>query len=142
MATTSTATTHWEGSLAEGTGTTELVTSGVATFDVTWGKRADAGEGNTNPEELIAAALATCYSMALAHALSQNGTPPARLTTSVGVDFVPGTGITGAAIKVVGVVPELPQADFEKFAQDTKENCPVSKALAGVEKTLEVEFVG
>ena len=80
--------------------------------------------------------------MALAHALSQNGTPPARLTTSVGVDFVPGTGITGAAIKVVGVVPELPQADFEKFAQDTTENCPVSKALAGVEKTLEVEFVG
>ena len=105
MATTSTATTHWEGSLAEGTGTTELVTSGVATFDVTWGKRADAGEGNTNPEELIAAALATCYSMALAHALSQNGTPPQSVETTASVTFIPGTGITGSHLNVSAVVP-------------------------------------
>lgn len=140
MATTSTARTHWEGSLTEGSGSTELVTSGVATFDVAWGKRAESGAGTTNPEELVAAALATCYSMALAHGLNGNGTPPDSLDTEVSVDFVPGTGITGATIKVRGTVPGLSEEAFQHFAEDTKENCPVSKALAGVEKTLEVEF--
>lgn len=142
MATTSTARTHWEGSLKEGSGTTELVTSGVATFDVAWGKRAESGQGTTNPEELIAAALATCYSMALSNGLAQNGTPPTSLDTEVGVDFVPGTGITGATISVKADVPGLSAEEFTTFAEDTKENCPVSKALSGVEKTLSVEFVG
>lgn len=142
MASTSTATTHWEGSLTEGKGTTELVTSGVATFDVAWAKRAEAGGGTTNPEELIAAALATCYSMALSHGLAGNGTPPASIDTTVEVDFVPGTGITAARIKVVGSVPGITAEEFTTFAEDTKENCPVSKALAGVEKTVEIEFAG
>ena len=140
MATTSIARTHWEGSLTEGAGTTELVTSGITTFDVAWSKRAEAGQGTTNPEELLAAALATCYSMALSHALAGNGTPPATLDTEVGVDFVPGTGITGATIKVAGSVPGLTEDEFTRFAEDTKENCPVSKALAGVNKTLEATF--
>lgn len=142
MATTSTARTHWEGSLIEGSGTTELVTSGVATFDVAWSKRAEAGAGGTNPEELIAAALATCFSMALSHALAGNGTPPARLDVTVDVTFVPGTGITGAALALVGAVPGLTADEFDSFAQDAKANCPVSKALAGVEKTLTVTFEG
>lgn len=142
MATTSTATTHWEGSLTEGSGSTALTTSGVASFDVAWGKRAEAGRGTTNPEELIAAALATCFSMALAHALNGNGTPPQALDTTVDVDFVPGTGITGARIRVAGSVSGLDAETFGRFAEDTRENCPVSKALAGVEKTLEVEFTG
>lgn len=142
MGTTSTATTQWEGSLTDGTGTTELVTSGVATFDVTWGKRSAAGEGNTNPEELLAAALSTCYSMALSHALTGRGTPPTTLTTTVSVDFVPGTGITGATIRVAGDVPGIAAADFDAVAHETKENCPVSKALAGVPKTLEIELAG
>lgn len=141
MATTSTARTHWEGSLTEGAGTTELVTSGVATFDVAWAKRAEAGAGTTNPEELIAAALATCYSMALSNGLAKNGTTAASIDTEVGIDFVPGTGITGATIKVKADVPGLSAEEFQKFAEDTKENCPVSQALA-VEKTLEVEFAG
>lgn len=140
MATTSTARTHWEGPLATGSGTTELATSGVATFDVAWGKRAEAGSGTTNPEELIAAALATCYSMALSHGLTGNGTPPESIDTEVGVDFVPGTGITGATIKVSAKVPGLSADAFQHFAEDTKENCPVSKALAGVEKTLEASL--
>ncbi len=141
MATTSTAHTHWEGSLTEGAGTIELQTSGAATFDVTWGARSESGKGTTNPEELIAAALATCFSMALSHALTGDGNPPASLDTTVGVDFQPGTGITGAHIKVVGSVPGLTAEAFEAAAETTKENCPVSKALAGVDKTLEVEFV-
>ena len=87
MATTSTARTHWTGSLIEGSGTTELVTSGAATFDMTWQKRAEPGSGTTNPEELLGAALATCYSMALSHALSGAGTPPTSLDTTV--DVVP-----------------------------------------------------
>ena len=137
MATTSTARTHWEGALEQGSGTTELVTSGVATFDVAWGKRAESGAGTTNPEELIAAALATCYSMALSHGLTGNGTPPESIDTEVGVDFVPGTGITGATITVRAKVPGLSAEAFQHFAEDTKANCPVSKALAGVEKKLE-----
>ncbi len=140
MATTSTARTHWNGSLIEGSGTTELATSGAATFEVTWAKRAEAGSGNTNPEELLGAALATCYSMALSHALSGAGTPPTSLDTTVDVTFVPGTGITGAAVKVVGAVPGIDEATFVQFAEDAKKNCPVSQALAGIEKTLEVTF--
>ena len=142
MATTSTASTHWEGSLMEGAGTTQLSTSGVATFDVAWAKRAEAGAGTTNPEELIAAALATCYSMALSNGLAKNGTTATSIDTVVDVDFVPGTGITGATIKVKADVPGLTADEFQKFAEDTKENCPVSQALSGVEKTLEVEFAG
>lgn len=142
MATTSTAHNHWEGSLTEGTGKTELSTSGAATFDLTWNARAQAGTGTTNPEELIAAALATCYSMALSNGLSGDGHPPTSLDTTVGVTFQPGTGITGATIKVVGSVPGITAEQFTAAAEDTKANCPVSKALAGVEKTLEVEFKG
>ncbi|MFP5416065.1 MAG: OsmC family peroxiredoxin [Actinomycetes bacterium] len=142
MATTSNARTHWEGPLTSGSGTTELVTSGVATFDVSWAARTDSGQGTTNPEELVAAALSTCFSMALSHALAGNDTPPASLDTEVGVTFVPGTGITGATIKVTGDVPGLDAEQFQKFAEDTKVNCPVSKALAGVDKTLEAVFVG
>lgn len=140
MATTSTARTHWEGSLTEGSGSTELVTSGLATFDVAWNKRTEAGVGTTNPEELVAAALATCYSMALSNSLAGNGTPPQSLDTEVGVDFVPGPGITGATIKVTAKVPGLSEEAFRHFAEDTKENCPVSKALAGVEKKLEASL--
>jgi osmotically inducible protein OsmC len=142
MATTSTARTHWQGSLTEGSGTTELVTSGAASFDVTWSARAEAASGTTNPEELLAAALATCYSMALSLALSSAGTPPTSLETTVGMTFQPGTGITGATIKVVGSVPGINAETFTGFAEKTKTGCPVSQALSGIEKTLEVSFNG
>lgn len=141
MATVSTAQAHWEGSLMEGAGTVDLVTSGVASFDVNWAKRAEAGAGTTNPEELIAAAHATCYSMALSHALAGNGTPAASLDTRAEVTFQPGTGITGSHLTVVGQVPGLDAEGFAKFAADAKVGCPVSKALAGVEITLDATFV-
>lgn len=137
MATISTAQAHWEGSLMEGAGRVELVTSKVASFDVKWAKRAQAGEGTTNPEELMAAAHATCYSMALSHALAGNNTPPESLDTKVEVTFEPGVGITGSHITVVGKVPGLDADGFVAFAQDAKANCPVSKALAGVAITLD-----
>ena len=142
MATTSTARTHWQGSLTEGSGKTELATSGTATFDVTWSARAEAGSGTTNPEELLAAALATCYSMALSHALAGAGNPPTSLDTTVGVTYQPGTGITGATIHVVGSVPGITAETFAEFAEKTKTECPVSQALSGIEKTLEVTFNG
>lgn len=142
MATTSTAQAHWEGSLMEGAGTVDLVSSGVATFPVTWARRAEAGEGTTNPEELLGAAHATCFSMALSHALAGNGTPAASIDTTANVTFVPGTGITGIALSVVGAVPGLTAEQFTQFAETAKANCPVSKALAATPITLDVRFEG
>ncbi|GAA1392610.1 OsmC family peroxiredoxin [Luteococcus peritonei] len=138
MATTNTATTHWEGTLMEGQGRTELATSGVAGFDVKWAARAEAGQGTTNPEELIAAAHATCYSMALSNKLAQDGTPATSLDTAAEVSFQPGQGITGITLKVSGDVPGLSADDFAEKAEWAKENCPVSQALASVPKTLEI----
>lgn len=141
MATVSTAKAHWEGSLLEGGGTVELVSSGLGAFDVTWAKRVESGPGGTNPEELIAAAHSACYSMALSHALAGNGTPAASLDTTVEVGFQPGVGITGSKITVVGDVPGLTAEEFQAFAADAKANCPVSKALA-IDISLEASFAG
>ena len=140
MATTSTAQTHWEGSLFEGSGQVELVTSGLATFDVAWGARAESGQGATNPEEHIAAAHASCFSMALSNILAKNDTPPASLDTKADVTFVPGTGITGSHLTVVGRVPGLTADEFLAFAGTAKAECPVSQALAGVEITMDASF--
>lgn len=137
MATKSTAQAHWEGSLMEGAGQVELATSGVGTFELKWAKRAEASAGATNPEELIAAAHASCYSMALSNGLAQHGTPPDELTTSAAVAFEPGVGITGSHLSVTAVVPGLSAEDFQRLAEDAKANCPVSKALAGVDITLD-----
>src|SRR5918999_2377168 len=107
MATTRTAKAHWEGSLMEGAGQVTLDSSGLATFDVTWPARAEAANGKTSPEELIAAAHSTCFSMALSHALTGAGTPPTRLETKADVTFQPGEGITGIHLTVRGEVPGL-----------------------------------
>ena len=139
MATVSTAAAHWEGSLMEGSGTVDLVTSGVGHFDVNWAKRADAGKGITNPEELIAAAHSTCYSMALSHALAGNGTPAESLDTKAEVGFQPGVGITGSTLTVTGKVPGLTEEQFTAFAEEAKTGCPVSSALS-IPITLHVTF--
>jgi lipoyl-dependent peroxiredoxin len=131
MATTRRAAAHWEGSLMEGAGRVTLESSGIGTFDVTWASRSQEPEGRTSPEELIAAAHSACFSMALSHALAQAGSPPDALDTSAEVDFQPGTGITGIRLKVRGVIPGLSADEFVRIAADAKENCPVSKALAG-----------
>jgi len=141
MATVRTANAHWEGSLIEGAGKVDLASSGLGSFDVTWAARSQEANGKTSPEELIAAAHSTCFSMALSNGLAKGGTPPASLDTTADVTFVPGTGITGIHLTVRGAVPGLSAEQFEAAAQDAKQNCPVSQALTGTTITLEATFV-
>ena len=116
----------------EGSGTITKVGSGVLPeLPVTWTARTESSDGKTSPEELIAAAHASCFSMALSHALAQAGNAPERLETSATVTFVPGTGITKAALTVIGRVPGLDEAAFQEAAEGAKEGCPVSGALKG-----------
>jgi lipoyl-dependent peroxiredoxin len=134
MATDRRAEVTWQGSLMDGSGTITKTTSGaIGEQQVSWAARSeDARAGDTSPEELIAAAHAACFSMALSHALAQAGNAPDELRTSATVTFQPGEGITRIALAVEGRVPGVDEAAFEQAAQTAKENCPVSKALAGV----------
>ena len=133
MATTRNATTHWEGSLFEGAGQVTLQSSGIGTYDVSWAARAEEANGKTSPEELIAAAWASCFSMALSHALAGEGTPPSVLETRHEVTFQPGEGLIKGAIAVIGTVPGRVDRDtFVARAEDAKVDCPVSQALAAV----------
>jgi osmotically inducible protein OsmC len=137
MATTRKATTHWEGSLFEGAGQVTLQSSGIGTYDVTWASRAEDANGRTSPEELIAAAHSSCFSMALSNGLAKAGTPPTALDTTAEVDFVPGTGITEIRLTVRGAVEGMSNDDFVAAAEDAKANCPVSQALKAVPITLD-----
>lgn len=137
MTVTSEATTAWKGGLIDGSGEVTFVSSGLGTFDVNWKARSEGSTTVTTPEELIAAAHASCFSMAFSHALSENGTPPESIDTTASVTFKPGTGITGSHLNVNAVVPGLEPEDFERLAQEAKSGCPVSQALAGIEITLE-----
>jgi lipoyl-dependent peroxiredoxin len=134
----------WQGEFKRGGGTVSTET-GVLDAQYNFSGRFESGSG-TNPEELIAAAHASCFAMALSVGLSQAGNPPERLETSaaVTIDQVEGGfGITKIALTVSGKVPGLDAAGFEQAAQGAKENCPVSKALAAVpEITLETSFDG
>src|SRR5215510_12981509 len=113
MATDRTAKVTWTGSLMDGSGRIDGVGSGAfGPLDLTWVSRADTADGRTSPEELIAAAWASCFSMALSHALANAGTPPERLETSATVTFQPGEGIVKGAITVVGTVPGVDHAGF------------------------------
>ncbi len=143
MATTRTARAHWEGSLMEGAGQVTLESSGAGTYDVDWPSRANEANGKTSPEELLGAAHATCFSMALSHALAQAGTPPTSIDTSADVTFKPGTGITGIALRVSGSVPGITSEQFAEAAAGAKTGCPVSQALAATPISLEVgDFSG
>ncbi len=139
MATTRRASTVWDGSLMAGSGQVTLESSGLGTHPVSWPARAEEPNGVTSPEELIAAAHATCFAMALSHSLAQAGTPPTQLRTAAEVDFQPGTGITGIRLLVSGEVPGLDAAGFEEAAQGAKEGCPVSQALSAVPISLTVQ---
>lgn len=133
MATDRNAKVTWTGSLMEGSGRIEGVGSGaIGPLDVTWASRAEEPDGRTSPEELIAAAWAACFSMALSHALAGAGTPPERLETSATVTFQPGEGIVKGAIEVVGTVPGIDRDGFVEQAEGAVKNCPVSKALTGI----------
>jgi osmotically inducible protein OsmC len=142
MATDRTASVVWQGDLINGAGTIENVTSGaLGPLDVTWASRSEEPNGRTSPEELIAAAWAACFSMALSSGLAKAETPPEKLETSVTVTFQPGEGITRGALSVRGTVPGLDEDGFRAAAETAKDNCPVSKALAGIpDVTLEAQL--
>ena len=133
MATDRTANVTWNGDLMSGSGRVESVTSGAfGSLDVDWRARSEDGQTKTSPEELIAAAHAACFSMALSNGLGQAGHAPEELKTSATVTFQPGEGITKIALQVTGKVPGMSEDDFRQAAETAKENCPVSKALTGV----------
>ena len=133
MATDRKAEVTWSGDLMSGAGRIDSVTSGaIGGLDVSWPARSEEPGGKTSPEELIAAAHATCFSMALSHGLGQAGNAPEELKTSATVTFQPGEGITKIALDVAGRVPGIDEAAFQEAAEQAKQDCPVSKALAGV----------
>ncbi|MEE1620259.1 OsmC family protein [Zafaria sp. Z1313] len=134
MATTRSASTVWTGDLFTGSGQTTFSTSGIGTFDVTWKARAEQAEGKTSPEELIAAAHASCYSMALSNILKEAGFTAERLETTAEVDFdtADGPRISEIRLTLNASVPGIDADAFQEAAQAAKEGCPVSKALAAV----------
>jgi osmotically inducible protein OsmC len=145
VATTRSAHTVWEGNLLEGSGVVTFDSSGaIAEQPVTWASRAQDANGKTSPEELIAAAHATCFSMALANGLAEEGHPPTRLETDARVTLDNpggGFGITKIELTVRGQVEGVDESEFHKAAEQAQQNCPVSKALAAVpEITLDASL--
>lgn len=139
---TRTARTSWSGSLQEGSGKVELTSSGVGTYDVSFPKRAaDDADGTTSPEELIAAAHSACYAMQFSALLGEAGGTVEALDVqadvSLGADPAGGFRLTGIALTVRGEVSGVDAAAFEQAAQAAKAGCPVSKALTGVDITLD-----
>ena len=135
MAATRTATVTWNGNLAAGSGTVSAGSSDRFTdLPVSWTARTEAPEGLTSPEELLAAAHASCFSMALAGGLARAGTPPDHLHVSAAVTFDKvgdGWAVTSSQLDVVGVVPGADAAAFDAAVQSAKDGCPISRALAG-----------
>ena len=125
----------WSGPLAAGSGAVSAVSSGAfSDLPVTWAARTETSDGRTSPEELVAAAHATCFSMALSGALGRAGTPPERLDVSAVVTFdklEAGWRVVSSALTVHGRVPGMSEADFLAAAESTKDGCPISIALAG-----------
>lgn len=148
MAATRTATVTWTGTLADGSGTVSAGTSELFTdLPVSWASRTEAPAGLTSPEELLAAAHAACFSMALAGALARAGTPPDHMHVSATVTFDKvgdAWTVTRSELDVVGTVPGLDEAAFDAAAQQARDNCPISRALGGnvelsVSSTVEEE---
>jgi lipoyl-dependent peroxiredoxin len=148
MAASRTATVTWNGPLATGDGSVSAGTSGLfADLPVSWSSRTEEPGGRTSPEELLAAAHASCFAMALAGALARAGTPPDHVHVSATVTFDKvgdAWTVTRSELDVVGTVPGMSSTDFDAAAEETKLNCPISRALAGnvelvVSATLEEE---
>jgi lipoyl-dependent peroxiredoxin len=146
MAAIRTAEVTWNGSLIEGSGTIDYVTSGAfSRLPVTWASRTEAHDGRTSPEELVASAHASCYAMAFSAGLGRNGTPPIELQVKATVTFDKGEAgwkVLSSALAVRGTVPGLDAATFARLAEAAKDGCPISQALKGnvalsVEATLE-----
>jgi osmotically inducible protein OsmC len=145
---TRTARTAWNGTLEEGSGQVELTSSGVGTYDVSFPKRAaEDADGTTSPEELIAAAHTACFAMQLSAIIAQAGGTPQSLDVSAEVSLGPdkadgGFRLTGIKLTVRGEVDGLDEAGFVEAAGKAKVGCPVSKALTGVDITLDAALEG
>jgi osmotically inducible protein OsmC len=142
---TRTARTAWNGGLQDGSGQVELTSSKVGSYSVSFPKRAaDEAGGTTSPEELVAAAHSSCFAMQLSHLLAEAGGAPQSLevtaNVSLGPDQAGGFRLTGIELTVVGEVEGLDADAFAKAAQEAKATCPVSKALTGVEITLDASL--
>jgi lipoyl-dependent peroxiredoxin len=140
MALTSEATTVWNGDLISGEGTTTLDSSQLAEFRVNWKARTEGQKSTTNPEELLGAAHAACYSMQLAGTLANAGFKPTSIQTTAAVTFAVGTGVVGSHLLVDADVPGISEEQFMALAEDAKVNCPISRALAAIPITLEAEL--
>ncbi len=136
----------WTGDLASGSGVVDAVTSkAFNALPVTWASRTKAADGRTSPEELIAAAHASCFAMAFSAGLGRGGTPPQKLEVSATVTFdrvESGWRVISSALMVRGIVPGMEEAAFQAAAEAAKDGCPISQALKGnvalsVEATLE-----
>jgi osmotically inducible protein OsmC len=137
MAVESSANVTWLGSLAEGSGTVRVASGAFPEQTLTWKARAESRASGTSPEELIAAAHASCFAMALSFGLGQAGHAPERLETSARVGFQLPEGITGVHLTVRGRVAGLDAEGFRAAAEAAKANCPVSRALGAVTITLD-----
>jgi osmotically inducible protein OsmC len=141
MAAISRADATWEGDLTTGHGTVKVASGTFPEFPVTWANRAERTHGGTSPEELIAAAHASCYCMALSNGLKKAGHEPERLNVTAEVEFVPGKGIASSTLSVKGHIHGIDAAEFQKLAEEAKDGCPVSQALKGnVELKLHAEL--
>ena len=136
------ATAVWKGTLKEGSGTIDTQSGAFKAAPYSFKGRFEdeSGRSGTNPEELIAAAHAACYAMQLSHFLAENGTPADRLEANAVVTLVPGTGITGSALTLVGAVPGIDAGKFRELADKAKQECPVSKALGAIKVTLDARL--
>ena len=136
------ATAVWKGDLKQGSGTLDTQSGAIKAAPYSFKGRFEdeSGRSGTNPEELIAAAHAGCYAMQFSHFLAENGTPAERLEAKAVVTLVPGTGITGSALTVVGTVPGIAAAKFAELAEKAKKECPVSQALGAIKVSLDARL--
>jgi osmotically inducible protein OsmC len=129
------ATVVWNGGLTDGSGMITYLSSGVVSrLPISWASRTSGHDGKTSPEELLAAAHASCFSMALSSRLAKNGTPPTQLDVRAEVTFDNASGgwkVAASKLVVVANVPDIDDATFQRLAEDAKENCPISQAIKG-----------
>ena len=138
-----TATCNWQGDLIHGAGTVTGGSGALPDLPVTWASRTERSDGKTSPEELVAAAHASCFSMALSSTLAEGGNAPDQLqvTAAVTLDRRDGAPtVTSSALVVSGRVPGLDQSGFEAAAADAAKNCPISRALAALEITVDARL--
>jgi osmotically inducible protein OsmC len=138
-----TATAVWSGTFKEGSGKLSTLSGALSDLPYTHKGRFvdETGKSGTNPEELIAAAHSSCFSQQLAAFLTDNGTPATELNVTSEVELIPGTGITGSALKLEAKVPGIDKAKFDELAQKAKAECPVSRALGAIKVTLDAKLV-